>query len=334
MPEVSVVLPVRNAAATLDEAIASCLGQTSGELEVRLVLNGCSDGSGEIARSWAARDRRVIISHSPVEDGISGALNAGWQSAIGRFVMRMDADDLATPTRAEAQIAALESDDGLDAVGGLVELDTALGDGMRRHVEWLNSLTTPQAISAGRFIECPVAHPSMMIRREVLQRLGGYRRAEWAEDHDLWLRLLEAGGRIGKVDEVVLVWRDRPERLTRTDPRYAMDRVWRMKAHFLGRLPEARDAGVVVAGAGPIGKRLAGLLQREGLEVKGFFDVSPRRIGMTIGGLAVADAGEIGRRWRDGLLLSAVGIPGGRDQVRGVAHAAGYVEGRDFWCCC
>jgi len=334
MPEVSIVMPVRNAAATLDEAVADCLDQTLGDLELQLVMNGCSDESMGIARRWQARDRRVEIRVSPPEDGITGALNAGWRAAEAPFVMRMDADDRTMPTRAAAQLRLLRGSQDLDAVGGRVELLGSRGEGMRRHVDWVNSLATPEAIAAGRFIECPVVHPAMMIRRDALMRLGGYRRTEWAEDHDLWLRLLEGGGRIGTVDEVVLRWRDRPERLTRTDPRYGMDRIWRMKARFLGRLPAAAASGFAIAGAGPIGKRMARLLQAEGCGVMGFFDVSPRRIGGTIGGLPVAPAGEIGGRWRQALLVSAVGVPGGRDQVRGVAGAAGYLEGSDFWCCC
>jgi hypothetical protein len=68
--------------------------------------------------------------------------------------------------------------------------------------------------------------------------------------------------------------------------------------------------------------------------VKGLFDVNPRRVGQKIAGIEVAAAAEIGSRWPGAVLLSAVGIPGGREQVRSVATAAGFTEGADFWCCC
>jgi hypothetical protein len=68
--------------------------------------------------------------------------------------------------------------------------------------------------------------------------------------------------------------------------------------------------------------------------VRGFFDVHPRRIGETIHGAEVAGLDQFGRRWRDAVLLSAVGVPGGREEVAGLAEKAGYVEGGDFWAVC
>jgi hypothetical protein len=136
------------------------------------------------------------------------------------------------------------------------------------------------------------------------------------------------------VPEILLDWRDGKARLTRSDPAYAEEQVWRMKAHPLAQERLARKGGVAIGGAGPIGKRLARLLDGEGVEVKGFFDVHPRRIGERIGGSEVAAPDEIGSRWREAVLLSAVGVEGGREKVRELAEAAGYVEGEDFWCCC
>ncbi len=334
MPDFSIILPVRNAAEFLDEAIASSLAQTIADLELCVIINGSIDASEEIARRWAERDPRVKVLFSPPEHGIVGALNLGWRSAASPILMRMDADDIMAPNRAEVQLALLEQRPDLDAVSGKIDLIEPLGEGMSRYVEWANSLETADQIAAARFIECPVIHPSITIRRDALVRHGGYRETPWAEDHELWLRILESGGRIGKVPETILAWRDRPGRLTRTDPRFAEEQVWRMKAHFISRLPVMIAYGVAIAGAGPIGKRLARLLVEEGIEVKGLFDVSPKRVGQTINGLEVASADEIGGRWREAVLLGAVGVDGGREKVRAVAQAAGYTEGRDFWSCC
>jgi hypothetical protein len=62
--------------------------------------------------------------------------------------------------------------------------------------------------------------------------------------------------------------------------------------------------------------------------------VNPRRVGEEIGGVPVAGPGEFGKRWRDAILLSAVGVGGGRERVRELALGEGYIEGVDFWCCC
>jgi hypothetical protein len=205
---------------------------------------------------------------------------------------------------------------------------------MRRYVNWVNQLGGECRISQERFIECPVIHPSVAVRRSVLEALGGYREMPWAEDHDLWLRLLESGGLIGKVPGALLDWHDRSERLTRSDPRYGIDRTWRMKAHFIGRLARVRSHGIAMAGAGPIGKTLARHLSAEGALVHGFFDVHPRRIGGRAAGLPVRDSGGIGSDWREAVLISCAGVAGAREEIRTVAAAAGYREGEDFWCAC
>lgn len=328
----SILLPVRNAAGTLDEAIGSSLRESVVGLELLVVLNGSTDGSGEIARGWAQRDGRVRVLSSPAGEGVVGASNCGAAAARGEILLRMDADDVAAPGRVAAQCAFLLENPGYAAVAGRVEVLDGLGDGMARYVEWVNSLDGADAIAAGRFIEAPVINPSSAIRRAVYEELGGYRQSAWAEDHDLWLRLLEGGGRIGKIPQVVLGWRDSTGRLTRSDARYSEDQVWRMKAHYLARL--AGDAGVAIAGAGPIGKRLARLLAAEGALVRGFFDVSPRRIGQRIGGLEVLAPEWMGEKWAGAAVLAAVGLPGAREQVRGVALAAGLREGVDFWGVC
>jgi len=330
----SIILPVRNAAGTLDEAIESSLGESAVAVELLVVLNGCTDGSEEIARGWARRDGRVRVLTSAAGEGVAGASNGGAAAACGEFLLRMDADDVAAPGRVAAQCEFLLAHPECAAVAGRVEVLGGLGDGMARYVEWVNSLDSPRAIAAGRFIESPVINPSSAVRRAVYHELGGYRQSSWAEDHDLWLRLLARGGRIGKIPQVVLGWRDSAGRLTRSDVRYSEEQVWRMKAHYLARLAGSAQAGVAIAGAGPIGKRLARLLVAEGAVVRGFFDVSPRRVGQWIGGLEVVGAEWMGKKWEGAAVLAAVGLPGAREQVRGVALRAGLREGVDFWGVC
>ncbi|NNC87983.1 MAG: glycosyltransferase [Akkermansiaceae bacterium] len=331
---VSVILPVRNAEETLRAALASVLGQEGADFDLWVVVNGSSDRSRDIAEAVAGEDRRVRVIESAPGDGVAGAMQAGVESSRGEIVARMDADDLAHRDRLARQVAMLDADPGLGVVSCGVELLDARGEGMARYVEWVNSLRTPEKVARARFIECPVIQPSLVMRRAVLAECGGYRVTEWAEDHDLFLRLLERGVRFGKVPERLLQWRDHPGRLTRSHPAYHEDQVWRMKAHYLVRLPAVRERGVAICGAGPIGKRLARLLQAGGVRVHGFFEVNPRRIGERIHDAEVAGPESFGRRWREAVLLGAVGVAGGRERVRDLAGAAGYREGDDFWSVC
>ena len=219
-------------------------------------------------------------------------------------------------------------------VGCGVCLVDSCGEGMTRYVEWANSLTDAADISRSRFVECPLIHPSALIRADALDGVGGYRDVPWAEDHDLWLRMLEAGCRFEKVPEVLLDWRDSSHRLTRRDPRYGDEARMAMRCQFLMRQPAVAERGVSIAGAGPIGKRLARGLMQLGGTVRGFFEVNPRRIGERIHGVPVVGSDEVGTRWRESVLLGAVGVPGARERVRRIAVAAGRVEGEDFWSVC
>jgi hypothetical protein len=246
----------------------------------------------------------------------------------------MDADDVALPDRFRLQADRAMAADSPDVVACRVELLNPLGDGMQAYVNWTNELLDPEAIGHRRFVESPVIHPSAMIRAAALEEIGGYRDVGWAEDHDLWLRLLARGRRVVKLPQVLLRWRDSDRRLTRVDPRYGREARTAMRGHFLARLPAVADRGVCLAGAGPIGKSLARCLLAEGVAVAGFFEVHRGRIGQRIHGLPVADSAQLAERWRDRVLLGAVGLPGRREWIRRLALESGRVEGEDFWSVC
>ncbi len=330
-PLVSIVLPVFNAEETIGEAVESCLNQSMAAFELVVLLDGCTDGSIQIVESFGDPRIRILDrSHRGVRRA------AGEAVAVSRapVIARMDADDTSHPERLARQYELLSSSPWLSAVSGGVKLVNALGAGMQRYVDWVNGLATSEDMARERFVECPVVQPSMMFRRSAFEKAGGYREVKWAEDHDLLLRMMRAGMRFGKVEEPVLCWRDSPGRLTRTHPDYAEEQVWMMKAHHLALESGVATRGVAICGAGPTGKRLARFLGREGVQVRGFFEVHPRRVGEKIVGVPVAGPEEFGTRWRDAVLVSAVGTKGGRPRVRALAEEAGYTEGVDFWCCC
>jgi glycosyltransferase involved in cell wall biosynthesis len=333
-PSISIVMPFRNAAATLPEALASVLAQDSGDWELLAVDDHSTDGSAEVVRELADGDRRVRLLSNQGLPGVVGASVTACRVATGEWLARMDADDVSHPGRLRRQRAMVRERPELDVIGCRVEILSPLGDGMVRHVDWVNTMMEPEEIANARFIENPMVHPSSLMRRSAVEAAGGYLEVPWAEDHDLYLRMLERGSVFAKVPETLLKWRDSPGRLTRSDPRYGDVCRHRMRAHFLSRMAAVKECGVAIAGAGPIGKTLAQELQALGVVVRGFFDVHPRRIGETIHGAEVAGLEQFGRRWREAVLLSAVGVPGGREEVAGLASKAGYVEGGDFWGVC
>jgi hypothetical protein len=208
-----------------------------------------------------------------------------------------------------------------------------VGEGSRIYEEWLNALTTPEAVARERFVESPVAHPSAVLRRELLERLGGYREAGWPEDYDLWLRLLESGVRIAKVESLLHFWREHGDRLTRRDPRYGVDGFLRCKAHYLLRGPFAGGAPVVVWGAGQTGRRLARYLLSGGAHIAAFVDIDPAKVGRSRHGRPVVAADGLPQLLdRDTVVLAAVASRGARALIRSRLNGLGLVEGEGYWC--
>jgi glycosyltransferase involved in cell wall biosynthesis len=334
MPSISIVMPFRNAVATLPEALVSVQAQTFTDWELLAVDDRSSDDSAAVVAAFAAGDERVHLLENGSSRGVVGASETAGRAAKADWLARMDSDDVSHPERLERQWKLAEERPELDVIGCGVEILNPLGDGMARHVDWVNSLRDSREIANARFIENPLVHPSALMRKAAVQSAGGYRDVPWAEDHDLWLRLLEAGAVFGKVPETLLGWRDSPGRLTRSDPRYGDVFRNKMRAHFLARMPAVKERGVVVAGAGPIGKAIAQELLLRGIVVSGFHEVHPRRIGEKIHGAEVAGLDEFGSRWREAVMLGAVGVPGAREDISRMAAEAGYVAGEDFWALC
>jgi glycosyltransferase involved in cell wall biosynthesis len=149
-PQVSVLFPVRDAAATLDQAVASVLEQTLPALELVAVDDGSRDDSAGRLEAWAARDARVRVLRRPPR-GLVAALEEGRQHCRAPLIARMDADDLCHPQRLAAQLAYLEAHPHIGVAGTLVEGRTVDGQplarGMARYLEWSNGLCAPADIA-------------------------------------------------------------------------------------------------------------------------------------------------------------------------------------------
>ncbi len=336
-PCVSVVLPARNAQATLARAIDSILQQTFRNFELIVIDDHSRDETRDIIEEYGKKDDRVRRIHA--ERGLIPALRAGCEAATGRYIARMDADDLAMPERFKQQVRFLDDNRRIDVCSCLVEItgnetnpDGLPREGFARYERWLNNLMSPEEIAVSRFIESPVAHPTVMMRRMSYERAGGYRDTGWAEDHDLWLRMMNEGMRFAKVPEVLLHWQDGPSRLTRTDFRYSEENFLRCKAHHLARLAAVGERGAIIAAAGPTGKALARFLKKEGITIHGFIDVHPRRVGEEIGGVPVHDINAISEPSPEApVQLAAAGSPDAREKIALLFTERGFVPGIDFW---
>jgi glycosyltransferase involved in cell wall biosynthesis len=330
-PLVSVLLPVRDGADTLVECLQSLRVQTLEAHEVVAVDDGSTDASRALLLAFARQDPRVRVVSNRGR-GLVDALNQAAALARAPLIARMDADDVASPLRLELQTARLRRDAALDVLGCRVRLVAAPDlphAGMDAYVAWLNELLDHDAIVRDLLVESPLAHPSVVLRKELLLSLGGYRDTGGPEDYDLWLRAHAAGARFAKCPEVLLDWRDSPARLSRRDARYARARFQEAKLGALQRGALRDGRAVVLWGAGPIGKGWARALLAAGHTVQAFVEVSPRRLGQRIHGIPVLSV-EAGAAHKDALHMAAVGQPGARARIREAAASLGLRDGREL----
>lgn len=182
-PKISVLLPVHNAAAYLDEALGSLQAQTFQDFEIVAVDDGSTDASAERLAAWARRGARLRVV-GQARGGVAAALNAGFALCRGEWIARMDADDIALPERLAAQADFLARHVSVGVCGTWAR---EFGEGGER------AMRPPEqddAIRAWLLFGSPFMHPTVMFRRELCAaETGPYARLVGVEDYDLWARL-------------------------------------------------------------------------------------------------------------------------------------------------
>ena len=180
-------MSVFNGQAFLPEAIESILGQTFGEFEFVVIDDGSTDKTAEILAQYAARDARIrVLRHD--NKGRPESLNVGIEAAKGKYIARMDADDVAMPCRLAEQIDFMERRPEVGLLGGAIELINSAG-----HVVKTSRPPLEDAEIRSTMLRYnPMFHPTVVMRKDVAVAAGGYRKALLdADDYDLWLRMGE-----------------------------------------------------------------------------------------------------------------------------------------------
>lgn len=326
--KVSILLPFLDAAATLNEAIASMAAQLFNDWELLLVDNASTDVGPTIAHHWAEHDPRIRIVHEP-RIGIAHALKTGLDHAQGKYIARMDADDVSHPERLAKQVAYLDAHPEIGVLGTRTAFASSVQEsrGMQAFVQWQNALLHPHAHYVKRFVDAPLAHPTVLFRRELVDRHGSYDTGPLPEDHELWLRWMDAGVRFAKLPEELITWNDHAERLSRTHSNYSVDAFFSTKVKWLARWMKRTLNGrpVIIAGTSVLCQERAALLEAAGIAVHAYTDVKGRGVpGRTfIPHDQLPPAGEA-------LIVSFISQRGTGDRIAEYFRNIGLTEGVDF----
>jgi GT2 family glycosyltransferase len=184
--KVSVLLPVFNGASTLGRAIESILRQEMADFELLVIDDASTDASFAVAEAFAKQDSRVRVLRHPRNLGLPATLNEGLELAAAEFVARMDHDDESLPLRLGMQHLFLSTRPHVAACGSLVY---HMGSDSTKD-RLVTLPTVPEEVGLRLERENCLYHPAVMMRREAVRAIGGYRpEFKNAEDYDLWLRL-------------------------------------------------------------------------------------------------------------------------------------------------
>lgn len=203
-PLVTVLMPVYNAERFLKRAIESILAQTFTNFELLIINDGSTDQSVPIIQSFA--DERIHLLHNETNSGVIHTLNKGIISAKGKYIARMDADDICETHRLEKQVSYLEQHPDVAVVASHILLINAEEEELGTWDQDVQYSTPEQLFRRMAKTNC-IAHPSILIRTEIVQQYLYHKTQKGSEDWDLWMRLLSDGHTIHKLPEYLLKYR-------------------------------------------------------------------------------------------------------------------------------
>ena len=280
-PSISILLPFTREKSWLKEAIHSIINQSFTDWELLLINNSSDHETSAIAENFCQTSDKIklIFENRP---GISFALNTGLSNAKGPFIARMDADDSCHRDRLKLQLEYLKRHPEIDVISCQTtpHPDGIIGEGFHHYMKWQNALISPDDHFTNRFIESPLAHPTVMFSKALPAKFGGYTEEDVPEDYELWLRWMSEKVRFQKIPEYLYQWRDHPNRLSRSSKNYSAEKFHLLKSAYLSQ--ELRkhhsEKSIIICGANRENRRKSEILESFGIKISGFTDVVERTI--------------------------------------------------------
>ena len=214
MPKVTVLMPVYNGERYLRKAIDSILCQTFQDFDFLIIDDGSRDNTLEIINSY--QDQRIKLIQNSQNLGISKALNKGLDLATGKYIARMDCDDISLPERFQKQVDFLDQHPEIIVVGSYMDIIDTQGNKLNQQYQY--PLVHDDIVNSMLILN-PMGHPSVMFRHFEVLKIGGYRSMdEWknvsTEDYDLWLRIASKNHELANLAEPLIYYRNHSNSLT------------------------------------------------------------------------------------------------------------------------
>lgn len=290
MPAISAVMPVYNGERYVEETIDSVLNQTYDDFEFIIVNDGSTDKTREIIEAY--KDERIRLYNLDRNRGVGFASNYGVHKAQGKYIARVDSDDLYHPDRFLLQKKYLDENPDIALVKSLVEYfgDEEVMESERfKTIETIvkrdyNSCISSEDISRELYFQPTIPHTTIMIRTEIMKEFG-YEDLRCCEDYNLFFKMNLAGYKMATVTEYLAKTRITDSSITAKHKKLMYESTYYIKKDIINGL--FMKGKVYLWGAGSFGMLVDEILRDNGLSISGFIDSDSSKQGTKLAGKEV-----------------------------------------------
>ena len=256
---VSIIVPYKNPLPYFEDCLKSILNQSYKKLQIILVNDHSTDNSEKLALKFSKEDSRLELVNN-IGKGIIDALNTGNEIARGKYITRMDADDIMTENKIEILRSLLEKKKtNYIAVGGVKYFASkkSMGNGYLKYANWLNELTSEERNFKEIYKECTIPSCCWMMNRSDFENIKGFKKLKYPEDYDFLFRVYYNQIKLTTTKEIIHLWRDHPMRTSRHSKDYEFKNFIPLKVKYLVENELKTKEELVLWGCGKKGKLLA-----------------------------------------------------------------------------
>lgn len=328
LPTISILMPVYNAGDFLSECLVSIVAQTFTNWELIAVDDFSTDQSLAILKEWEAKDPRILVLENS-QKGIIPALQLAFKRSKGDYISRMDADDKMPVNKLELLMGVMPLDKKT-IVTGMVRYfsDSSVSEGYLRYETWLNSLIAAKNHWQNIYRECVIASPNWLVHRSCFEACFGFEQLNYPEDYDMVFKWFEHGFSVIGLPEVTHLWREHPNRTSRTVEAYQQKAFFQLKTRYFIQNHWANKK-IQLIGGSEKGKLVATILLENNLDFD-WFDVNASKITTLILGKEICDVEQLETNQ---LSILTVWPTQEKMQVEIIQYLAkkGLVLGRNCW---
>ena len=256
---VSIIIPFKNPLPYFEDCLKSIVNQSYKNLQIILVNDHSTDDSEKLAFKYSIEDSRIELVNN-IGKGIVDALNTGSKIARGKYISRMDADDIMTKNKVKVLRSLLEGKKTKHIAVGNVKYFASkkpMGNGYLKYAKWLNELTYNEKNFKEIYKECTIPSSSWMMLRSDFENIKGFKKLDYPEDYDFLFRVYYNQIKLTTTKEIIHLWRDHPMRTSRNSKDYLFENFISLKIKYLVKNELKTKDELVLWGSGKKGKLVA-----------------------------------------------------------------------------